>query len=197
MDMRVFAIALLALIPCLGASPEFDKGKITGNPSAPIRIEIFSDFQCPACKLLHDQLLPALTKDYVMSGKVYVVNHEFPLPMHPYSREAAHYATAAARFGIDQPVADRLFQNQASWAASGKVWDTVAGVLSPEQQKKVQTMAKDPTVVAAVQHDVELGQREKINSTPTMILSHGAQRFPLPWPVNYTFLRSLLDGYLR
>src|SRR6266496_4655156 len=100
MDMRVFAIALLALIPCLGASPEFDKGKITGNPSAPIRIEIFSDFQCPACKLLHDQLLPALTKDYVMSGKVYVVNHEFPLPMHPYSREAAQYATAAARFGI-------------------------------------------------------------------------------------------------
>ena len=95
------------------------------------------------------------------------------------------------------PLPRRGSASTAGRAASGKVWDTVAGVLSPEQQKKVQTMAKDPTVVAAVQHDVELGQREKINSTPTMILSHGAQRFPLPWPVNYTFLRSLLDGYLR
>src|SRR5437016_8139540 len=151
--MRVLAIALLTLIPCLGASPEYDKGKISGNPSAPIRIEIFSDFQCPACKLLHDQLLPALTKDYVMSGKVYLINHEFPLPMHPYSREAAHYATAAARFGIYQPVADRLFQNQASWAASGKVWDTVAGVISPGQQHKWQSVRKHPTAADAVQHD--------------------------------------------
>ena len=147
--------------------------------------------------MMHDQLLPVLMKDYVMPGKVLLVFHEFPLAMHPHSREAANYATAAARFGIYQPVADRLFQNQTSWAASGKVWDTVAEVLSPEQQKKVQTLAKDPAIVASVQHDVELGQKEKVNSTPTLILTHGVQRFPLPWPVNYNFLRSLLDGYLR
>jgi len=195
--MKVFVTALLALIPCLAASPDIDKGKILGNPGAPIRIEIFSDFQCPACKMMHDQLLPSLMRDYVIPGKVCLVNHDFPLAMHPYSREAAHYATAAASFGIYQPVADRLFQNQATWAASGKVWDTVAGVLSPEQQKKVQAMAKDPAVIASVQHDVELGQKEKVSSTPTMILTHGSQRFPLPWPVNYNFLRSLLDGYLR
>src|SRR5690349_9768353 len=195
--MKVLVTALLALIPCLAASPDFEKGKISGNPSAPIRIEIFSDFQCPACKMMHDQLLPVLTKDYVMPGKVYLVFHEFPLAMHPHSREAANYATAAAQFGIYQPVADRLFQNQTSWAASGKVWDTVAGVLSPEQQKKVQSLAKDPAIAASVQRDVDLGQKEKINSTPTLILTHGTQRFPLPWPVNYNFLRSLLDGYLR
>jgi len=195
--MKVFATALLALIPCLAAAPEIDKGKIAGNPMAPIRIEIFSDFQCPACKAMHDQLLPVLIKDYVMPGKVYLVYHEFPLAMHPHSREAAHYATAAARFGIYQPVADRLFLNQSSWAASGKVWDTVAVVLSPDQQKKVQALAKDPSVMAAVQQDVELGQRERVTSTPTLILTHGKQRFPLPSPVNYNFLRSLLDGYLR
>ena len=123
--MKVFATALFALIPGLAAAPEFDKGKISGSPSAPIRIEIFSDFQCPACKVMHDQLLPPLMKDYVMPGKVLLVYHEFPLAMHPHSREAAHYATAAARLGIYQPVADRLFQNQSNWAASGKVWDRI------------------------------------------------------------------------
>jgi len=148
-------------------------------------------------KAMHDQLLPVLIKDYVMPGKVYLVYHEFPLAMHSHSREAAHYATAAARFGIYQPVADRLFLNQSSWAASGKVWDTVAVVLSPDQQKKVQALAKDPSVMAAVQQDVELGQRERVTSTPTLILTHGKQKFPLPSPVNYNFLRSLLDGYLR
>src|SRR5258705_13372883 len=101
--MKVFALALAAILPCLAASPDIEKGKISGNPSAPIRLEIFSDFQCPACKALHDQVLPALMKDYVIPGKVYIVSREFPLPMHPSSREAAHYATAAARLGIYQP----------------------------------------------------------------------------------------------
>jgi protein-disulfide isomerase len=225
--MKLFAIALAALLPCVAASQaaekgktvakaktqaaskaqpapstasvtqEIEKGKIYGNPSAPIRIEIFSDFQCPACKSLHDQLLPTLMKEYILPGKLYVVAREFPLPMHPYSREAANYATAAARFGIYQPVSDRLFQNQATWAANGKVWDTVASVLSPDQQKKVQGFAKDPAVLSAVQRDVELGQRERVQSTPTMMYMRGAKKFALPWPVNYTFLKSLLDGQTK
>src|SRR5687767_3917788 len=196
--MKLFAFALVAVLPCVAASQaaqkgktaskaktqppaataasitqEIEKGKIYGSPSAPIRIEIFSDFQCPSCKSLHDQLLPTLMKEYILPGKVYVVAREFPLPQHAYAREAAHYATAAARFGIYQPVADRLFLNQATWSANGKVWDTVASVLSPEQQKKVQAFAKDPAVLSSVQRDVDLAQRERVQSTPTMMFMRG------------------------
>src|SRR5436305_756498 len=115
--MKLYAIVLAAVLPGLCAAPDLDKGKILGNPSAPIRIEIYSDFACPACKALHEQLLPALLRDYIMPGKVYVVSREFPLniPAHKYSREAAHYATGAARLGIYQPVADVLFQQQGGW----------------------------------------------------------------------------------
>jgi protein-disulfide isomerase len=195
--MRHFVIALAALLPCLAATPEIEKGKILGNPSAPIRIEIFSDFQCPSCKNLHETLLPNLMRDYVMKGKVYIVNREFPLPMHMYSREAANYATAAAKYGLYMPVSDRLFLNQASWAASGKVWDAIAPVLSPEQQKKVKAGAADPAVTSAVEEDVNLGKREKVNSTPTLIFSRGIKKFPLPGPVNYNFLKSLIDAELK
>src|SRR5262245_60365351 len=106
MGMKSLALALLALLPAVAASPEIDKGKIYGNPTAPIRLEIFSDFQCPACKLLHDTILPSLLNEYVTPGKVYIVAREFPLPGHPYSREAAGYATAAARLGLYAHVAD-------------------------------------------------------------------------------------------
>src|SRR5262245_52661321 len=110
--MKFLFIALAALSACTAATPAIVKGKIYGNPGAPIRLEIFSDFQCPACKSLHEQLLPMLMKEYVMPGKVYVVNREFPLPGHQYSREAANYATAAAKFGLYQPVSDRIFATQ-------------------------------------------------------------------------------------
>jgi protein-disulfide isomerase len=190
--------ALLALAAVLAASAA-DNGKILGNPTAPIRIEIYSDFACPACRTFHEQTLPMIVRDYVMAGKVAIVNREFPLniPAHKHSREAANYATAAARLGIYQPVADALFRAQESWNETGKVWDTVAGVLSADQQKKVQALVKDPTVAAEVQHDVDAGTKEKISSTPTIFLVRGAQRLPIPFPVNYGFLRSLIDGYLK
>jgi protein-disulfide isomerase len=198
--MRLALLAVMAILSCTAATgPEVDKGKILGSPTAPIRIEVYSDFECPACKNFHEQTLPLIVRDYVMPGKVYIVNREFPLNIaaHKYSREAANYATAAAHLGIYQPVADALFQRQAEWSVSGKYWDAIASILSPEQQKKVQTIAKEPSVAAEVQRDVDAGAKEKISSTPTIIVSHGAQHFPIPYPVNYDFLRSLLNGFLK
>jgi protein-disulfide isomerase len=195
--MKLPALALAVLLPALAASPDIEKGKIYGSPTAPIRIEIYSDFQCPACKNLHDTVLPVLLKEYVTPGKVYIVAREFPLPMHPHSREAAHLATAAARLGIYQPVADRLFATQPAWSANGKVWDNLVPVLSAEQQKKIQAGAKDPAVLASVQEDVNLGQRERVQSTPTMLYIRGSKKFPIPYPVNYNFLKSLLDGNIK
>ena len=197
--MKLLALAVTAILSCGAAAQDVDKGKILGSPDAPIRIDIYSDFACPACKIFHEQTLPLILSEYVMSGKVCVVNREFPLniPEHKYSREAAQYATAAARLGIYQPVADVLFKNQTSWSATGKVWDTVASILTPEQQKKVQALAKEPAVVAEVQRDVDAGTRERVSSTPTIYVNHGTQHFPIVYPVNMTFLRSLLNGYLK
>jgi protein-disulfide isomerase len=195
--MKLFALAFAVLLPCLAATSDADPGKSLGSPSAPIRIEVFSDFECPACKALHEQILPLVFKDYVIPGKVYLVSREFPLPMHQYSREAASYATAAARFGKYQQVADALFLKQTVWEVSGKVWDTVVNVLTPAEAKKVQALAKDPSVLSAVQHDVELGRAAAINQTPTMIVTHGANRFPVVGAINYDLLRSLLDGLLK
>ena len=195
--MKVLALALAALLPCLAASSDADSGKSMGSPSAPIRIEVFSDFECPACKGLHEQILPLVFKDYVIPGKVYLVSREYPLPMHQYSREAANYATAAARIGKYEQVANALFLNQAAWEVSGKVWDTVANVLTPAEAKKVQSLAKDASVLSAVERDVDAGKAAAINQTPTMIVTRGTSRFPVVGAVNYNLLRSLLDGLLK
>lgn len=198
--MRLAALILVAALGATAAGPtDVDRGKILGSATAPVRIEVYSDFACPACRTLHEQILPAVVREYVMSGKVAVVSREFPLkiPAHKYSREAANYATAAARLGIYQPVADALFRSQDSWNASGKVWEAVASVLNAEQQKKVQALAKDPSVAAEVQRDLDEATKLKVSGTPTIYLIRGSQRLPIPYPVNYGFLRSLIDGYTK
>src|ERR1051326_518479 len=169
--MKSCAIALVALLPCLAASlGDVNQAKMIGNPNAPVRIELFSDFQCPGCKSFHESLLPVIVRDYVIPGKVYILNHEFPLTMHAYSREAANLATAAATIGKYQQVADALFLNQLSWGTTGKVWDTVAAVLSPADQKKVQALAKDPAILAQVQADLDAGKLQGVPQTPTIVV---------------------------
>ena len=200
--MKLCALLLAALIPCLGQSIPADKDKAFGNPSAPRRLDVFSDFECPMCASFHNEILPQLEHDYGPGGKIYIVFHEFPLniPAHKYNKEAAYYATAAARIGKYDVVSDKLFQTQAAWDGMhnnppGKVWEAVASVLTPAEQKKVMALSKDPAVRAAVDSDVQLGNQLGVNSTPTVFLSYGMRRpFALPNPMNYPLLRSLLDG---
>lgn len=194
--MKLLALALAAAFSCLAQMPEPDKGKALGSPTAPTTIEVFSDFTCPHCRHFHEEELPVLMRDYVVKGKVYVVNRDFPLtgPGHQFSRQAATYATAAARIGQYQRVADALFTNQGTWAMNGQVWECVAAVLSPADQKKVQLLAKDPGVVAEVERELQEGIATGVNSTPTLVVNHGGKRYPMPSTVDYSLLRSFLDG---
>ncbi len=203
--MKLFALLLAGLIPCLSQPLPADKDKAFGNPMAPVRLDVFSDFECPACRNFHIEMLPQIEKDYGPSGRLYVVSHEFPLniPAHKFNREAANYATAAARIGKYQAVADRLFQTQADWSAAAlppgatpkkTVWEEIASVLTPAEQKKVQVLSKDPSVLAEVQNDVALGNKLGVSSTPSLFLQHGMKRFQLPWPLTYTLFRSMVDG---
>jgi protein-disulfide isomerase len=194
--MKLPVYLLLALLPVLASAVEIDRAKAFGNPSAPVTIELFSDFQCPSCRALHIEQLPSIMRDYVNSGKVYLIYKEFPLPMHSHSKEAAAYACAAARIGKYDKVADVLFQSQPSWAENGKVYETVASVLSPADQKKVQMLAKDPSVLNEVQQDQQEGQRENINQTPTLLVIRNGRKYPIGGMLNYDLLRRFLDDLI-
>jgi protein-disulfide isomerase len=198
--MKRYALALALLLPCFAAVPEIDKAKAMGSPTAPVTMEVFASFDCPHCRDLHDNTLPMIARDYVVPGKVYLVSREFPLSgqYHPFAREAANYAVAAARIGKYTQVADALFRNQAAWSVNGKVWDTVAAVLTPAEQKKVEALVKDPGVVAEVEREYQEGVAAGVNATPTVIVTQGTKRYPIPaQQLHYGFLKSLLDGMVK
>jgi protein-disulfide isomerase len=198
-NMRIIALLLAALLPCLAAAPDVDKGKTMGNPSAPVVLELYSDFMCPHCKHLHEDILPAIIADYVNTGKAYLLFREYPLaiPQHVYSRPASNYATAAARVGKYQAVSDALFKNQQSWSMTGKVWETVASALTPEEQKKVQALANDPGVLAEVQRDYDSAQKQHLNQTPTMVITHNLKQQPWTYWDDYNLFKSYMNDLLK
>lgn len=197
--MKLYAAMLMVLLPCLAAVPNIDKNRAQGSPTAPVRLEIFSDFTCPHCRVMHETMVPLLIKDYVVSGKVYLVDRAFPLTGggHEYSREAFAYAVAAARIGKYQQVADALYAQQAAWALGGNVWGTVASALpSPEDQKKVQALSKDPGVLAEIEAEYQEAMSAGLNQTPTIILTVGGKHYNLPPAPDYRLLKSMIDGFL-
>lgn len=197
--MKILAIAVAALLPCLAAGPEVGKGRTMGNPAAPMLLEVYSDFVCPGCKHLHETVLPAMVTDYVKTGKAYLVFREFPLntPAHAYARPAAIYAVAAAHIGKYQTVSDALFRSQQGWSLSGKVWETVASVLTPGEQKTVQALAIDPAVLAEVQRDVDRGTKAVISQTPTVMVTYKLKQQPWSQFGDYSLFRGYMDGLLK
>lgn len=58
-----------------------------GGESAPVRIVVFDDLECPFCAKMHAQLFPALLNRY--GDKVRIAYKDFPLSQHPWAIHAA------------------------------------------------------------------------------------------------------------
>jgi protein-disulfide isomerase len=192
--MKLFAPALfLAVLVTSSPSAQTQSTRGVGPVTAAVRIDLFSDFECPSCKALHEQTIKRVKEEFALKGKLRLVHHDFPLPQHKHARQAAILAAAADRLGKFDAVADALFRQQESWSKDGNVDAVVDGVLTPEERKKLREIAKDPAILANIERDVQLGQRMKVGSTPTMIVTHDGKPNPIVGVVSYTVFSKYLN----
>ncbi len=176
---------------------DVDPHTALGSKTAPVVVEVFSDFQCPACKSLYDATNRNLMDSYVNTGKVYLIHRDFPLPMHSHSKVAAQYSRAAAQIGKLEAVEDVLFQNQEKWEASGDVDGTVAKVLSPAEMTKVRALVKSGAVDALITKDQAIGNNTyRVNQTPTTVFHANGQTFPYAGVMSWDILKQFLDQLL-
>ena len=206
------AVSAQSKVTASAADPS--AGKTFGSKTAPITMEVFSDFQCPSCRALYEDTLKQLMNDYVAAGKVYLVHRDFPLPMHKYSREAARYANAGARIGKYSEVEAALYDNQAAWSTDGSIEKYVAAVLTPAEMKKVKKLMEGCTGDApgvtptktngqeashpcqlddTIDKDVALGQQIPVQATPTFVIRHGDQHTTSSGVVTYPVLKQYFD----
>jgi len=83
-------------------------GRLVGPANAPLTIVEFADFQCPACKTLHDQLKELQTE---YPGVLAISYHYVPLPYHEMGYPAARAAECAAEQGRFEPYYDKLYEH--------------------------------------------------------------------------------------
>lgn len=171
--------------------------KSVGLKSAPITLEVFSDYQCPACRELFLETLKPVIDNYVLSGKVYLVHRDMPLDhIHKYARVAARYANAAAQVKQLEKVSEALYTKQMLWSVDGNVDRIVAEVLTTAEMKQVRQLVQGGKLEPGIDSDVSRGRAFSVRQTPTMIITHRGQPVPIVGVVPYPMLRRYLDELL-
>ncbi len=203
------ALAVVMAAPALLAAPagqssvgDLTANKSMGSRSAPITMEVFADFQCPQCRNFYLTTTRQVIDNYVATGKVLLIHHDFQLSIHTHSHQAARWANAAATLGpgVFETVEQALYSKQDEWGATGKIEPVLAAVLSPADMKRIQLVetTQAPELDAAVARDMALGDSRHIDATPTIFISYKGQTTPLPpGGVSYALLKQYLDYLLQ
>jgi protein-disulfide isomerase len=165
-----------------------------GNADAPVRLEVFSDYECPVCRAFYLQTMKQIFTDYADKGKVCVVYREFPTYEH--SREAARYARASLRVGAPQwgRVVEAFYQTQPDWSKTGDVEGVVAKALSPEDFALARKYAQDTTLEKTIDDDAIEGLQREVKGTPTSFITMSGKTEKVDGALTFASMQRHLEG---
>jgi hypothetical protein len=113
----------------VGIRPITSEDKILGNPNADVIIVVYSDFECPYCKIFHSTM-NEIMYEYGRDGKVAWIFRQFPLePKHKYARGAAIASECVYRLG----------GNEQFWTYSNILFSSSTEILNKENLEKIAT----------------------------------------------------------
>jgi protein-disulfide isomerase len=184
--LAVIAIAGVAVLAIVNQRPSADidiRPRITttvaldtlparGQADAPVTVVEYADFQCPACGVFATTLEAEIVKDYIDTGKVRFVFHDFPLPQHANAIAAAEAARSAGDQGAFWPYHDLLYANQSEWENSTDPLALFAGYA--EQLKldhsKFEATYNSHTHRAEIIKLYQDSDTGGVNQTPTFVI---------------------------
>jgi protein-disulfide isomerase len=86
-------------------------GRVLGSATAPVAIDLYEDFQCPACEQWGQNVFPSLVRNELAAGTVRFVYHGFAF-IGPESSDAGRAAWAADQQGRFWDMWSTLYANQ-------------------------------------------------------------------------------------
>jgi protein-disulfide isomerase len=163
----------LTLIPPGDPKPaSIVDGRSLGSATAPVTLEAYEDFQCPACGLYSRATEPRLIAEYVIGGRLRIVFRDFAF-IGQESRVAAAAARAAGLQGAFWPYHDWLFANQNGENRGGyrrEVLVEIARRLDLDVARFERDL-DDPSTATAVRDETRAGEAVPIDSTPTLVVN--------------------------
>ena len=145
--------------------PTTSEDPVRGNPSAPITIIEFSDYQCPFCARVNPTLA-MIRQTY--GDRVKLVFKDYPLPNHPQAPKAAEAARCAGEQNKYWEMHDAMFANQRALEVPAlKQTARAIGIDGAKFDSCLDSGKWGSTIRAGS----DLGEQFGVNSTPTLFVN--------------------------
>jgi protein-disulfide isomerase len=144
---------------------------VLGRVDAPVTIDLYEDFQCPACQMWGRTVLPSLVTNELQAGIVKVVFHDMAF-LGQESTDAGRAAYAAAQQGRFWDMWATLYANQGrenSGAFSRDRLMAMADLLDLDVAR-FETDMDSPAALASLDASRNEASRVGVTSTPTLIV---------------------------
>ena len=153
------------------------RGNTLGSPTAPVRLVEYADPQCPFCAQYARDVLPALIRDYVRTGKVELVFRGLWF-LGPDSGTALRTVTAAAPQKRFWNALELLYRNQGpenAWVTDGVLRSIVTG--AGADADRVFAARDGAAVTATIDRWSRLAQADGINAVPAFFVGRRGGAF--------------------
>ena len=158
-------------------------GFVLGQADAPVTLDLYEDFQCPACRSWGEGVFPSLAANELATGTVRIVFHDLAF-LGPESTDAGQAAFAAAEQGRFWDMWATLYANQGrenSGAFSRDRLMAMAGELGLDVDRFATDMASSAARASVVQSQTDAAAAD-ITSTPSVIIAGQAFVGVQPYP---------------
>lgn len=146
---------------------------ISGRPSlgprdAPVTLIEFSDYQCPFCKRHFSTVYPVLKKDYIDTGKLRYVFHDFPIAsLHPEAKKAHEAAYCAGEQNRYWEMHDILFESSPDLSVSALKKSAMKIALNANQFNHCVESGK---YAKDVDKEIAEGTQAGVTGTPAFVI---------------------------
>jgi protein-disulfide isomerase len=171
----IVGIGLIAVVglPAAGRNAAITSAtKVLGNANAPITLEEYADFQCPACDVFARGTLKQIEDKYVKSGTVKIVFHHFAF-IGEESIRAGEAAECANEQGEFWEMYDTIFANQGGENTGAFADDKLMGFAQSSglDMTKFSTCFSSGKYRASIQSETANGQLRGVSQTPTLFIN--------------------------
>ncbi|MBP7690176.1 MAG: DsbA family protein [Thermoflexales bacterium] len=171
----IVGIGLIAVVglPAAGRNAaQSSTTKVLGDANAPITLEEYADFQCPACGSFARGTIKQIEDKYVANGTVKIVFRHFAF-IGEESIRAAEASECANEQGKFWEMYDTLFANQGGENVGDFADDKLSGLAQGLglDMAAFSTCFSSGKYRALVQSETANGQLRGVSSTPTSFLN--------------------------
>lgn len=143
--------------------------KALGDPSAPVTIVEYMDFQCPACARFSANTLPRIVRNHVATGEVYYMLRHFPITRHhPQALPAASASECAADQGAFWPFKLLAVRNQKR--LSEDLYLAIGRRIGLEDFGTFRECVSTGQHQSRVENDRWTGRMRQVEATPTLLV---------------------------